>query len=166
MPHLLTLLLGATYDSIEGRFRIIKREAAVLRAEIEQGERPEAPERGGAAKKSTAAESMAASSSSTGILGDKVKSPRKPRTPKKAGIKQEDGGRVLTGRVGKSGGSPTKGKNGSIMVKAEPMMGDDSYFGSERDIELETDLAPDTFMGALGKSDFDEVLRYEGGMGI
>lgn len=37
---------GATYDSIEGRFRIIKKEAAKLKEEIENGSRPEAPARG------------------------------------------------------------------------------------------------------------------------
>ncbi|KAB8342783.1 hypothetical protein FH972_022381 [Carpinus fangiana] len=37
---------GATYDSIEGRFRIIKKEAAKLKEEIENGTRPEAPARG------------------------------------------------------------------------------------------------------------------------
>lgn len=132
-----------------------------MRAEIEQGDRPEAPERGCASKKSNPAASSTASS-----FAEKAKSPRKPRTPKKAGIKQEDGDRVLAGRVGKSGGSPTKATNASIMVKAEPMVVFDDYFGSERNIELETDLAPDAFMEALGKPDFDEVLRYEGGMGI
>ena len=37
---------GATYDSIEGRFRIIKKEAANLKAEIDNGVRAEAPPRG------------------------------------------------------------------------------------------------------------------------
>lgn len=32
---------GATYDSIEGRFRIIKKEATALKAEIDNGDRPE-----------------------------------------------------------------------------------------------------------------------------
>ena len=50
----LTFLIsqGATYDSIESRFRIIKREAAVLREEVESGTRPEAPVRGAGPKRS------------------------------------------------------------------------------------------------------------------
>lgn len=37
---------GATYDSIEGRFRIIRKEALVLKNEVESGTRPSAPPRG------------------------------------------------------------------------------------------------------------------------
>ncbi|MCJ1450348.1 hypothetical protein MMC28_000679 [Mycoblastus sanguinarius] len=33
---------GATYDSIEGRFRIIRKEAAVLKSEVDSGARPAA----------------------------------------------------------------------------------------------------------------------------
>jgi hypothetical protein len=36
---------GATYDAIENRFRWIKAEAAILKAEVESGERPPAPVR-------------------------------------------------------------------------------------------------------------------------
>ncbi|KAI9883251.1 MAG: hypothetical protein M1823_004990 [Watsoniomyces obsoletus] len=38
---------GATYDSIEGRFRKIKAEAAILKQEVESGQRGPAPPRGG-----------------------------------------------------------------------------------------------------------------------
>lgn len=34
------------YDSIEGRFRIVKKEAAAMTAKIDSGERAEAPARG------------------------------------------------------------------------------------------------------------------------
>lgn len=38
---------GATYDAVEGRFRKIKKDAGVLQAEVDSGERPPAPIRGG-----------------------------------------------------------------------------------------------------------------------
>ena len=37
---------GATYDAIEGRFRIVRKDAGQLRNELESGERPPAPPRG------------------------------------------------------------------------------------------------------------------------
>lgn len=133
-----------------------------MRAEIDQGERPEAPPRGGGANKSAPAASTAASSfnSFSELTGDKVAIPRKPRTPKKAVIKHEDGGRVLTGRVGKIGNS---GKKPSMVVKEEHF-GEDSIFGVGH--EVQKDLEHDMFMEALEKSDFDDVLHYAGGMGI
>lgn len=44
---------GATYDSIEGRFRIIKKEATALKAEIDNGDRPEPAARTPRRNKST-----------------------------------------------------------------------------------------------------------------
>lgn len=165
--HPLIFLLGATYDSIEGRFRIIKREAAVLRAEIEQGERPQAPPRGSAATKPTPAASTAASSFvSVGFPDEKLSVPRKPRTPKKTVIKHENGDRVLTGRVGRNNRSPKKTADAAMVVKTEPMTGEDSFLGGGQEIDLQTDAAHDAFMEALDKDDFDDILRYEGGMGI
>ena len=94
---------GATYDSIEGRFRIIKKEATQLKAEIDSGARPEAPMRG-------------ASTSTTST-------PKKPRginstnTPKK-------GDKTVGGRVSKSANnSPAKkgGNGNNVMgIKEEP----------------------------------------------
>ncbi|TKA77588.1 hypothetical protein B0A49_01741 [Cryomyces minteri] len=82
---------GATYDSVEGRFRVIKKEAQQLKAEIEGGVRAEAPPRG------------------------TTKSPRKPRTPKKAA---DSANGVKTGRVTKSAnGTPSKKR----VIKEEPM---------------------------------------------
>ena len=77
---------GATYDSIEGRFRIIRKEAAAMKAEIESGARPAAPPRNANAGGSNAG----------------------PNTPKKAktAIKKE---KTISGRVTKSNAStPTK----------------------------------------------------------
>lgn len=43
---------GATYDSIEGRFRIIRKEADKLKSEIDSGTRDPAPPRGTASSRS------------------------------------------------------------------------------------------------------------------
>lgn len=86
--------LGATYDSIEGRFRIIKNEANKLKKEIESGSRPEAPPRGSSNPDNETSTTPARKPSTPG---------RKPGTPRKG----SEGGRVLNGRVGK-GGSPSK----------------------------------------------------------
>jgi hypothetical protein len=45
--------MGATYDSIEGRFRIIRKEAEQLRTEVESGQRPAAPVKGNGSGPST-----------------------------------------------------------------------------------------------------------------
>lgn len=87
---------GATYDSIEGRFRIIRKDAAILKAQLDSGERPAAPARGAGA----------------------VSTPKKQKstvsTPKKE--------KVMGGRVGKSNGTPSQ-KRGSFGqgIKEEPM---------------------------------------------
>ena len=60
---------GATYDAIEGRFRIIKREAQKLKGEIDEGRREPAPNRGGKAQVT----------------------PRKPRTPQTNRVFDHDG---------------------------------------------------------------------------
>lgn len=86
---------GATYDSIEGRFRIIKKEAAQLKSEIDSGARPEAPIRG-----------ATASGTST---------PKKARTSPKKTDKQD---KTIAGRVNKiANGTPTKKGAGGNAVK-------------------------------------------------
>ncbi|KAI4254401.1 MAG: hypothetical protein L6R42_007207 [Xanthoria sp. 1 TBL-2021] len=97
---------GATYDAIEGRFRIIKKEAAKLLAEIESGERPVAPPRG------TASSSAKSSSFATtsGDDNDSISTPKKPRKPRstnttpraKKSSATGGGDKVLGGRVSKS----------------------------------------------------------------
>lgn len=77
---------GATYDSIEGRFRKIKADAAKLKAEVDSGERPEAPPRGAGSTNST---------------------PRK----RKAGAAVGEQG-VVNGRVAKSGKAGRGGGRG------------------------------------------------------
>ena len=85
---------GATYDSIEGRFRIIKKEAAAMKAEIDSGQRSEAPPRGANA------------------TPKKSKSTATP--PKKE--------RTIGGRVGKGTGTgtPSKKRGNGKGVKEEP----------------------------------------------
>ncbi|KAI4105912.1 MAG: hypothetical protein LQ339_003230 [Xanthoria mediterranea] len=97
---------GATYDAIEGRFRIIKKEAAKLLAEIESGQRPAAPPRGNAMSKSS---SFATTSTDD---NDSISTPKKPRKPrstnttpraKKSSAAVGGGGdKVLDGRISKS----------------------------------------------------------------
>ena len=74
---------GATYDSIEGRFRIIKKEAAALKAEIDNGDRPEAPIRGASSANSTPRKNKSS-----------ISIPKKEKT--------------IGGRIYKSNGTPTK----------------------------------------------------------
>ena len=99
---------GATYDSIEGRFRIIRKEAAAMKAEIESGARPTAPPRN--------------ANASTGGSG--------PTTPKKSktAIKKD---KTITGRVTKSNAStPSKrSTNGDIAsgIKQELESGTSSF---------------------------------------
>ncbi|KAK0508182.1 hypothetical protein JMJ35_009266 [Cladonia borealis] len=81
---------GATYDSIEGRFRIIRKEAAVMKAEVESGTRPAAPPRNANAAGSNSGQTT----------------PKKPKTATKKD-------KTLTGRVSKSNTSTPPKKNGN-----------------------------------------------------
>jgi hypothetical protein len=83
---------GATYDSIEGRFRKIKKDAEVLRKEISSGARPSAPERG-TPKKPKAARNAVSTSNSFTTGSNLVNSPVE--------------GYVVNGRVSKKT-SPSK----------------------------------------------------------
>lgn len=97
---------GATYDSIEGRFRIIKKEASQLQTEIDSGLRPEAPIRGNASCPTNA---------NVGV--------RKPRTPKKDNHPGSQNGGVFNGRITKStNSSPTK-KRTAAQIKKELLEG-------------------------------------------
>ncbi|KAL8915140.1 MAG: hypothetical protein Q9172_006939 [Xanthocarpia lactea] len=98
---------GATYDAIEGRFRIIRKEAQKLLAEIESGERPAAPPRGAITK------------SSSTTSGDEVTTPKKPRKPSSTNTtprakKFAGGEKVLGGRVTKTTDSSPKKKAGIV----------------------------------------------------
>lgn len=79
---------GATYDSIEGRFRIIRKEAAAMKAEIESGARPAAPPR----------------NTNAGGGNSGTTTPKKPRTATKKD-------KTIAGRVTKSNASTPSKKN-------------------------------------------------------
>ncbi|KAL9073463.1 MAG: hypothetical protein Q9161_002884 [Pseudevernia consocians] len=97
---------GATYDSIEGRFRIIKKDATALKAEVDSGDRPGAPARGAVSVKATTPKKIKSTIS----------------TPKK--------GKTLGGRVNKSNATPTKKRDYAMKgIKEEP----DSNFSSFTD---------------------------------
>ena len=86
---------GATYDSIEGRFRIIRTEAAALKAEVDSGERGEAPAR-----------------------GTTISTPRKPRSNLTTPRKDKTAG----GRVSKSSnGTPSKKRGKAIKEEMDDM---------------------------------------------
>ncbi|KAL8729263.1 MAG: hypothetical protein Q9166_004884 [cf. Caloplaca sp. 2 TL-2023] len=94
---------GATYDAIEGRFRIIKKEAAKLLSEVESGERPVAPARGPIKSED----------------GADVSTPKKSRKPRSTNttprVKKSAGGdKVASGRVTKSTESSPKKKDKNL----------------------------------------------------
>ncbi|KAL8951817.1 MAG: hypothetical protein Q9222_002233 [Ikaeria aurantiellina] len=91
---------GATYDAIEGRFRIIKKEAAVILKEVESGARPAAPSRG----QPTTAQSSFTTSEDGLSTPKKARKPRSTNTTPRANKKDK----VINGRVGKS---PMKKEN-------------------------------------------------------
>ena len=113
---------GATYDAIEGRFRIIKREAARLAAEVEAGARPAAP-----AKKGNGPANVGG----TGAVPKKNNNTKSKVTmTEKKNVKREKsaGGnakqRVLTGRVtkasnGKRGDEKNKDNDGEARTGDE-----------------------------------------------
>ncbi|KAI9763020.1 MAG: hypothetical protein M4579_000083 [Chaenotheca gracillima] len=89
----------STYDSIEGRFRIIKKEAKKLQGEIDSGQRPEAPVRGGASANSTPRKKKPSAGSAANGAAAETSSPTKPSQS------------VLSGRVTKANsGTPTKSR--------------------------------------------------------
>lgn len=107
------LPLGATYDSIEGQFRRIRKGAKELKARVESGEVPTAPPRG-------------------------VKT--NPTTPCKPPSTPKD--RTASGRVCKSAnGTPTK-KSGSFSrsIKQETESSASSFYDSKSELEAEADV--------------------------
>ncbi|KAL8844170.1 MAG: hypothetical protein Q9205_006431 [Flavoplaca limonia] len=100
---------GATYDAIEGRFRIIKKEAAKLLAEVSSGERPPAPARGASTATSKNSSFLASGSDAENITPKKARTPRSttstPRAKKSSATTSANGlagEKVVAGRVSKS----------------------------------------------------------------
>lgn len=94
---------GATYDTIEGRFRIIRKEAAKLKEEVDSGVRPEAPARGTPKKEKTLGGRVAKSVNAT---------PTKKRGNATKGVKQEPS---CNGESFASGGGDGGEADGGIM---------------------------------------------------
>ena len=126
---------GATYDSIEGRFRIIKKDAKVLKDEIENGIRPEAPARG------------PTNTSFASTISEPI-TPKKPRGKKTtAGSPTPKKEKVLSGRVSKNGtpaksvrtlanygrGMAEEGENVVKGIKQEAISSGSSLYGGEED---------------------------------
>ena len=106
---------GATYDSIEGRFRIVRKDAVALKKEVDSGARPSAPPRG-------SSNTVNGASSTNSVRANKNTTPRKQGrggaivarggsnsitpTPGPASAKKE---KIISGRITKSSTtSPTK----------------------------------------------------------
>ncbi|KAI4239565.1 MAG: hypothetical protein L6R40_005510 [Gallowayella cf. fulva] len=103
---------GATYDSIEGRFRIIKREAAKLLSEVESGSRPRAPPK---TKKSS---SQATTSTSFDENGAESSTPTP--TPKKSAVVRRTGSTNTTPRAKKDALGGDKVIGGRVSKISDP----------------------------------------------
>lgn len=111
-------LQGATYDAVEGRFRVFRKEAAKLQQEISNGDRPAAPRRGTSTSTPTTAASSFADSSFADSETSTPKKKAKTATPRK----NTNGKGVLTGRVVKNmsnANNPVKKEKGGKGVKTE-----------------------------------------------
>ena len=129
---------AATYDSIEGQFRKIRKEAESMKSEVEKGERPIAPPRGnssvkkeGRADDSNNDDVDAEGNDDDDVTPTKKKPARKPRTPAKSATPGKSSsaanGVVMSGRVSKNS-TPTKGKNIVKGVKEEVESSGESMF--------------------------------------
>ncbi|KAI9853150.1 MAG: hypothetical protein M1838_000006 [Thelocarpon superellum] len=105
---------GATYDSIEGQFRIIKRQAETLKQEVESGARPPAPTRG-AGKRGSSASTKRASPNTTpagrkrgAVNGGRITKARSAHTTP---TKLQKG--VLTTSTSTSASTPSASRRGS-----------------------------------------------------
>ncbi|MCJ1416813.1 hypothetical protein MMC32_003151 [Xylographa parallela] len=127
---------GATYDSIEGQFRKIRGEAALMKQEVESGARAEAPARG------TKSETC-----------DTPKKVRKPRnSPKKNDA-------VLSGRISKSKSlTPTKkrGTHANVVANANAVMG----------VKEEMESSASSMMGLGEEEDGVHDVETLGGWGF
>ncbi|KAI9699433.1 MAG: hypothetical protein M1836_003044 [Candelina mexicana] len=114
---------GATYDAIEGRFRIVKKEAQVLKEELESGVRAPAPARGQPVSSnringSTNGNASTSTTPKKGRKGNGIKSESSSSSisPTKKTANQG----VLSGRVTKSSSSTSaKGKKTNNNIKLE-----------------------------------------------
>ncbi|MCJ1382716.1 hypothetical protein MMC17_005829 [Xylographa soralifera] len=127
---------GATYDSIEGQFRKIRSEAALMKEEVESGARAEAPPRGN--KK------------------EACDTPKKIRKPRNSPKKNEA---VLSGRISKSKSlTPTKkrGMNANVIANANAVMG----------VKEEMESSASSMMGLADEEDGEHDVETLGGWGL
>ncbi|KAL8716823.1 MAG: hypothetical protein Q9225_005885 [Loekoesia sp. 1 TL-2023] len=149
---------GATYDAIEGRFRIIKREAAKLLAEVESGARPPAPARGSS--------STAKSSFTTSEDGDgNAVTPKKPRKPRSTNTtpRAKKGDKVIGGRVAKTeNASPMKKNGAGNMVKGikEELGSSESSIYEDAGMEVDAEGVAEE-LGFDGSFDFGVIGEME-----
>ncbi|MCJ1224182.1 hypothetical protein MMC12_000826 [Toensbergia leucococca] len=129
---------GATYDSIEGRFRLIRKAALDLKTEIDTGAREGAPARNNNKNKTDNNNNGVKTEEGTSSAACTPSKKKKPRVKQeeKTPTKKSNGGAVLGGRVGKVG-TPLKGKGkGGRMggVKEEVVFGSsEGSFGGEEE---------------------------------
>ena len=116
---------GTTYNSIEGRFRIIKEHAKLLKAEIESDEPALATSHDNSAPASSFA-SNASENTPTKPRGKRVLVANGTPTPKKE--------KVLSGRVGKNGGTP--GKAGKAISTSRDVGETSAMFGMDGTAEI------------------------------
>ncbi|KAL8895488.1 MAG: hypothetical protein Q9207_008155 [Kuettlingeria erythrocarpa] len=137
---------GATYDAVEGRFRIIKRKAAELVAEVESGSRPPAPPRGG----SSCTTSFATDAETTPKKTTKATKFRSTNTTPRAAKKEK----VLSGRVTKAGSPVKKAANVAKGIKEEMVSSEGSNY---EDLGMEVDAE-----GVAAELGFDGHFDFSG----
>ena len=117
---------GATYDSIEGRFRIIKKDAAVLKGEIDSGARPEAPLRGKDANSTTSTPKKAKTTTTTTPKKDKTVSGRVSKSTNSTPTKK--GGNTIKGIKEESESSTSSFLSGTGLEEGEVVADGDGYW--------------------------------------
>ncbi|KAL8888290.1 MAG: hypothetical protein Q9192_006199, partial [Flavoplaca navasiana] len=156
---------GATYDAIEGRFRIIKKEAAKLLAEVSSGERPPAPARGASTATSKNSSFLASGSDAENITPKKTRNPRSttstPRAKKSSTSASANGmgsEKVLGGRVSKS---PKKKTETGVVVNGIK----EEVAGNEESMQELLDMGMDVESVVEGLG-LDANASYEGAFGM
>ena len=129
---------GATYDAIEGRFRIIKRDAAKLRAEVESGSRPEAPARGFFNATGSPVSTPKKNNKNRGTTADSFSVPSTPQSNGSA----RNGNKVMNGRVSKVNASPVSRKKKNATSTYSPVKAE----GENGIVVLDDDEIDNTIM--------------------
>ncbi|KAL8921999.1 MAG: hypothetical protein Q9208_005453 [Pyrenodesmia sp. 3 TL-2023] len=126
--RLLAAMVAA--QDLKGRFRVIKRKAAELVAEVESGSRPPAPPRGGTSSSTSFATTDHESTPK------KAKAATKPRPSNNTTPRAAKKEKVLSGRVTKQGSPSKKEKNVVKGIKEEMASSEGSTY---EDLGMEVD---------------------------